>query len=68
MTVVFDACQNSETNFAHFAYAELHYIWSVPSSDCPYLTALPASARSAFDKYLFGELTAYDTRRESYVS
>jgi len=66
MTVVFDAGQNSEANFAHFADAGLHYIGSVPASDCPDLTALPASARSAVDKDRFGGLTAYDTRREAY--
>jgi len=66
MTVVFDAGQNSEANFAHVADAGLHYIGSVPASDCPDLTALPASARSAVDKDRFGGLTAYDTRREAY--
>jgi transposase len=66
MTVVFDAGQNSEANFAHFADAGLHYIGSVPASDCPDLTALPASARSAVDAGRFGGLTAYDTRREAY--
>ena len=43
MTVVFDAGQNSEANFAHLAGTGLHYIGSVPASDCPDLTALPAS-------------------------
>jgi transposase len=66
MTVVFDAGQNSEANFAHLAAAGLHYIGSVPASDCPDLTALPASKRSAVDGDRFGGLTAYDTRREVY--
>ena len=66
MTVVFDAGQNSEANFAHLAGSGLHYIGSVPASDCPDLTALPASRRSAVDKDRFGGLTAYDTRREVY--
>src|SRR5579875_1337996 len=35
MTVVFDAGQNSEGNFAFLAGAGLHYIGSVPASDCP---------------------------------
>ncbi|MGH3125504.1 MAG: IS1634 family transposase, partial [Streptosporangiaceae bacterium] len=39
MTVVFDAGQNSEANFAHLAGTGLHYIGSVPASDCPDLTA-----------------------------
>jgi transposase len=66
MTVVFDAGQNSEANFAHLATTDLQYIGSVPASDCPDLTALPASARTAVDRPRFGGLTAYDTRRETY--
>ena len=66
LTVVFDAGQNSEANFAHLAGIRLHYIGSVPASDCPDLTALPASARSVVDKDRFGGLTAFDTRREVY--
>ena len=66
MTVVFDAGQNSEANFAHLAACGLHYIGSVPASDCPDLTALPASKRSAVDEDRFGGLTAYGTRREVY--
>jgi transposase len=66
MTVVFDAGQNSEANFAHLAGSGLDYIGSVPASDCPDLTALPASRRSLVDKERFGGLTAYDTTREAY--
>jgi transposase len=66
MTVVFDAGQNSEANFAHLADSRLHYIGSVPASDCPDLTALPESRRTLVDKQRFGGLTAYDTRREVY--
>jgi len=66
MTVVFDAGQNSAGNFAHLAGTGLHYIGSVPASDCPDLTALPASVRSIVDEERFGGLTAYDTRREVY--
>ena len=50
MTVVFDAGQNSEDNFAHLAGTGLHYIGSVPAWDCPDLTALPASAREVVDQ------------------
>ena len=53
MTVVFDAGQNSEANFAHLAGSGLHYIGSVPASDCPDLTALPASRRSVVDEDRF---------------
>ncbi len=66
MTVVFDAGQNSAANFAHLAGTRLHYIGSVPASDCPDLTALPASKRVIADKKRFGGLTAFDTRREVY--
>jgi len=66
MTVVFDAGQNSKDSFAHLAGSELHYIGSVPASDCPDLTALPASARTIVDVDRFGGLTACDTRRETY--
>ena len=66
MTVVFDAGQNSEANFAHLAGAGLHYIGSVPASDCPDLTALPASVRTIVDRERFGGLTACDTRRAVY--
>jgi transposase len=66
MTVVFDAGQNSEDNFTHLAGTGLHYIGSVPASDCPDLTVLPAAVRSAVDQQRFGGLTAFDTRREAY--
>jgi transposase len=66
MTVVFDAGQNSKANFAHLARARLHYIGSVPASDCPDLTALPASRRTIVDKDRFGGLAACDTRRTVY--
>ena len=68
MTVVFDAGQNSEDNFAFLAGTGLHYIGSVPASDCPDLTALPASAGSVVDQERFGGLTCYDTRRVVYAA
>jgi len=49
MTVVFDAGQNSQDNFAYLAGTGLHYVGSVPASDCPDLISLPASARSVVD-------------------
>jgi transposase len=66
LTVVFDAGQNSAANFAHLADTRLHYVGSVPASDCADLTALPASRRALVDKERFGGLTACDTRREVY--
>ena len=50
MTVVFDAGQNSEANFAHLAGTGLRYIGSVPASDCPDLTALPAARRPSWTR------------------
>ncbi len=66
MTVVFDAGQNSEDNFAYLAGTSLRYVGSVPASDCPDLTGLPASARAVVDQERFGGLTASDTRRVVY--
>ena len=66
MTVVFDAGQNSDANFAHLAGTWLRYAGPVPASDCGELTALPASARTIVDETRFGGLTALDTRREVY--
>jgi transposase len=66
MTVVFDAGQNSGDNFAHLAGTGLHYVGSVPASDCPDLTALPASARTIAGQERFDGLTALDTRRVVY--
>ena len=66
MTVVFDAGQNSEANFALLAATGLGYIGSVPASDCPDLTSLPASARRIIDKDRFSGPTGYDTRRVVY--
>jgi transposase len=66
MTVVFDAGQNSQANFALLAGTNLRYVGSVPASDCRDLLALPASARTVVDKDRFGGLTACDTRRAVY--
>src|SRR4249919_2331625 len=66
MTVVFDAGQNSVANFAHLAATGLHYVGSVPPSDCPDLLALPATDRHTVDEHRFPGLTACDTRREVY--
>ncbi len=66
ITVVFNAGQNSEDNLAHFTKTGMHYIGSVPASDCQDLLALPASKRSVVDKDRFGGLTAFDTRRTAY--
>jgi transposase len=62
-TVVFDAGQNSEANFAHLADAGLHFVGSLPPSDFPDLLALPAAERRPVDPSTYPGLTAYTTRR-----
>jgi transposase len=67
ITVVFDAGQNSVDNFATLAsFPGLHYVGSVPPSDCSDLLALPADRRRKVDEARFGQLTAVETRREVY--
>jgi transposase len=64
MTVVFDAGQNSDAHFADLAATHLHYIGSVPASDCPDLLALPARTRRPVAGY--PGLTAIEVRRSVY--
>jgi transposase len=64
MTVVFDAGQNSDANFADLATTGLHYVGSVPASDCPDLIALPARKRTPVEGY--PGLTAIEVRRKVY--
>ena len=66
MTVVFDAGQNSTANFEHLHASGLHFVGSVPPSDCPDLLALPASRRTPVDRTRFPGVTAIDTHREVY--
>ena len=66
VSVVFDAGQNSEANFAHLTKTGLGYIGSVPPSDQSDLLALPASRRKPVDPERFGGLSAVETRRTIY--
>jgi transposase len=66
MTVVFDAGQNSTANFEQLRRSGLHYVGSVPPSDCPDLLALPTADRKPVDKTRFPGVTAIDTRRVVY--
>ena len=66
MTVVFDAGQNSQANFALLAETNLHYVASVPASDCPDLLALPAAARTPVDEQRYPGLDALEVHRASY--
>jgi transposase len=63
MTVVFDAGQNSKDNFALLDGSGLHFVGSIPPTDCPDLLALPAGDRRPVDKNRYPGLTAIDTRR-----
>jgi transposase len=66
MTVVFDAGQNSTANFDHLTAAGLHYVGSVPPSDCPDLLALPTADRRPVSKDRYPAVSAIDTRRVVY--
>ena len=67
MTVVFDAGQNSEANFAYLAGTGLRYVGSVPASRLPGPARPARLARAAIvDQDRFGGLTACDTRRVVY--
>jgi transposase len=65
-TVVFDAGQNSTTNFAHLAGAGLRFVGSLPPSDFPALLALPARRRRPVNPQKYPGLTACDTRAVVY--
>ncbi|TQC50743.1 IS1634 family transposase [Rhodococcus sp. WS4] len=66
MTVVFDAGQNSTANFEHLRESGLHFVGSVPPSDCPDLLALPASDRTPVGEDRYPGVTAIDTHRVVY--
>jgi transposase len=60
LTVVFDAGQNSEPNFAKLTDAGLHYVGSLPPSDHPDLLAIP---RADYRRVAgFDGLSAHQTR------
>jgi len=62
LTVVFDAGQNSASNFADLADAGLHFVGSLPSGDHRYLLAVPARRRRPVDPQRYPGLSAYETR------
>jgi transposase len=63
LTVVFDAGQNSKANFTLLDKGDLHFVGSLPPSDCPDLLARPATDRTSVDTDRYPGLTAIDTRR-----
>jgi transposase len=66
MTVVFDAGQNSNANFALLDASGLHFVGSIPPTDCPDLLALPAKDRKPVDNKRYPGLTAIDSRRRVF--
>ena len=66
VTVVFDAGQNSASNFEYVTDTGLAFVGSIPPSHVTDLLALPASRRRIVDKDRFGKLTATETRRIVY--
>jgi transposase len=65
LTVVFDAGQNSEANFARLAELKLHHVGSLPPADHPELLAIPARRYKPVDPDRFGGLTAVDTTTDA---
>ncbi len=66
VTVVFDAGQNSASNFTHVTDTNLAFVGSIPPSHVRDLLTLPATERAVVDANRFGGLTATETRRIVY--
>ncbi len=62
LSVVFDAGQNSEANFAHLTEAGLHYVGSLPPSEHPALLAIASSRYRVVDEQRFPGLRAHPAR------
>jgi transposase len=61
-TIVFDAGQNSTTNFSHLTGLGLHFVGSLPPGDHPELLARPGADRHVVDEQRFAGLTAFEGR------
>lgn len=66
VTVVFDAGQNSASNFTQVTDTDLAFVGSVPPSQVADLLKIPAKDRKVVDKTRFGGLSALETRRVVY--
>ena len=66
VTVVFDAGQNSASNFTRVTETDLAFVGSVPPSQVSDLLSIPATERSVVNKDRFGGLSAVETRRVVY--
>jgi transposase len=63
LTLVFDAGQNSEDNFALFEGSAFHFVGSLPPSDHPDLLAVPKSRYRPVDNARFPGLRAFETTK-----
>jgi transposase len=63
LTLVFDAGQNSQDNFALFEASPLHFVGSLPPSDHPDLLAVAKSRYRPVDKARFPGLRAFETTK-----
>jgi transposase len=68
LTLVYDAGQNSEDNFALIDDGPLHFVASVPPSDHLDLLSVPKSRYRSVDTDRFGGLRAYETRKEIFAA
>ncbi|MDO5745941.1 MAG: IS1634 family transposase [Micrococcaceae bacterium] len=66
VTVVFDAGQNSASNFTRVTDTDLAFVGSVPPSHVADLLTIPATDRRIVDQARFGGLSATETRRVVY--
>jgi transposase len=66
VSVVFDAGQNSTTNFADLRATGIGYVTSLPPSDHTDLLALPKRSRRRVDETRFRGLTALQRRKTIY--
>lgn len=66
VTVVFDAGQNSASNFSRVTDTALAFVGSIPPSLVPDLLKIPATDRAVVDKSRFGGLSATESRRVVY--
>ncbi|MFI8414869.1 IS1634 family transposase [Paeniglutamicibacter gangotriensis] len=66
VTVVFDAGQNSASNFTRVTDTNLEFVGSIPPSHVADLLTIPAKERTIVDENRFGGLSATETRRDVY--
>jgi len=63
LTLVFDAGQNSEDNYALIEDSPFHFVGSLPPSDHPDLLAVDKSRYRLLDRQAFPGLSAFETRK-----